>query len=120
MEIRTSCFVFCTVLGACAAADRRPIVDMAGVDPGLYQVHLEKCRSYAGQVETGTEVALGALVSAVGLAAAGAFFGDSELTGRAVGVGLVTGSTEGAVKVMAERNLVQRNCMQARGYAVFN
>jgi len=108
------------LVGACAVTDRTPIVEMQGVDATRYQADLQDCQNYAGQVDVERQLLLNAIVGAVGLAAVGVFFGNGELTERAIGAGLVAGSAKGAEQAVSERNLVIRNCLRARGYRVFN
>ncbi|OGT72939.1 MAG: hypothetical protein A3H44_01810 [Gammaproteobacteria bacterium RIFCSPLOWO2_02_FULL_57_10] len=108
------------VLTACAGAQRRPIVDMQGVNVAQYNQDLAECQSYAEQVEAGRQVAGGAVAGAVVGAAIGAVVGNSDTAQRAAGAGAVGGGARGAAGAMQERNQVLSNCLRGRGYRVLN
>lgn len=108
------------VLTSCAGAQRRPIVDMQGVNVAQYNRDLAECQSYADEVEAGRQVAQGAVAGAVVGAAIGAVVGNSDTAQRAAGAGAVGGGARGAAGAVQERNQVLRNCLIGRGYRVLN
>ncbi|MGB4248751.1 MAG: hypothetical protein WBJ75_13635 [Pseudohongiellaceae bacterium] len=108
------------ILTACAGAQRRPIVDMQGVNVAQYNQDLAECQSYADEVEAGRQVAGGAVAGAVVGAAIGAAVGSSDTAQRAAGAGAVGGGARGAASAVRERNQVLSNCLRGRGYRVLN
>ncbi|MDP1931613.1 MAG: glycine zipper family protein [Gammaproteobacteria bacterium] len=119
--MKTLIYVFpLLVLTACAGTDRRPIVDMQGVNVTQYNQDLAECQAYADEVEAGRQVAQGAVAGAVVGAAVGAVVGNSDTVQRAAGAGAVGGGARGAANAAAERRQVISNCLRGRGYRVLN
>ncbi|MDO8273445.1 MAG: glycine zipper family protein [Gammaproteobacteria bacterium] len=108
------------VLTACAGVQRRPIVDMQGVNVAQYNQDLAECQGYADEAEAGRQVAGGAVAGAVVGAAIGAAVGNSDTAQRAAGAGAVGGGARGAASAVRERNQVLSNCLRGRGYRVLN
>ncbi len=105
-------------LGACAG--KRVIVDTQGVDMSRYERDYADCETYAGQVNTGGQVARSAGFGAAIGAALGAIFGNSSAVARGAGAGGVVGGAKGAVRGDNEKTQVLRNCLRGRGYRVLN
>jgi outer membrane lipoprotein SlyB len=108
------------LLAGCAGTDRRPIVDMQGVNVAQYNNDLVECQNYAADVEAGRQVVQGAAGGAVVGAVVGAAVGNSDTAQRAAGAGAAAGATRGAVNAARERDQVLRNCLRGRGYRVLN
>ena len=110
-------------LAACAGADYRPVVDMAGHTQAEYDRDLATCQNRARSVRDNDDVAedagLGALGGAAGGAVLGAIGGNA---GLGAGVGAVAGLVgAGGYKEVETENREQRiitNCMRARGFNV--
>lgn len=108
------------LLAGCRATDDRPIVDMQGVSVTQYNSDLAQCQAYADEVETGRQVARGAVGGAVVGGAVGAVVGNSDTAQRTAGAGAVLGAARGTGEAMRERDRVLRNCLIGRGYRVLN
>ena len=102
----------------CATDPNKPIIDPEGVDMGLYQADLEKCKQVARQVEqkAGNKAVTGAVV----LGLMGAIFGDRDTVKKSAAAGFVGGGAEGLKETEIERGKVVKNCLRARGYDVLN
>ena len=109
-----------SLLAACAATDKNPIVDMRGVNESQYIADVGECSTYAEQVDLKQELILQSIFGAIAIGSIGVIVGDSGIAEQAVGIGAVSGASQGAVNVIDERNRVMRQCMLARGYVVFN
>jgi len=76
-----------TILGGCAGANVRPIVDLKGKDQATYENDLQQCQSYAtqqsGAATTGAMAAAGGAVlgAALGLVAGGNRTGIAQTAG---------------------------------------
>ena len=97
-----------------------PIVDMRGVNASQYRVDLSECNQYAAQVSVGQRAGAGAVAGAVIGGAVGAAVGNSDTAQRSAGAGAVIGGVRGGADGYRERNVVVRNCLRNRGYAVLN
>jgi len=97
-----------------------PIVDMKGVDPAQYRVDLLECQQYADDVAVGSRAAGGAAAGAVVGGLVGATVGNSDTAKRSAGAGAVVGGARGTGDALRERQVVVRNCLRHRGYAVLN
>jgi hypothetical protein len=114
-------FGLVAALAGCAASQYRPIVDLQGADPYLYEQDLADCQSYARQVDPGANAVAGAAVGALIGAAFGVAIGDSgdyARTGAAIGA--VDGAIAGGAGSAATQVDIIRNCMAGRGYVVLN
>lgn len=105
-------------LGGCAS--QRVIVDTKGMDMSRYNQDYAECETYAGQVNTGGQVARSAGFGAAVGAALAAIFGNSGDVARGAGAGGVVGGAKGAVRGDQEKSQVLRNCLRGRGYRVLN
>ena len=100
----------------------RPIVDMRGLDPALFEADFGQCQSLAAQQASAAQTAAtNAVVGAVlfGLIAAAAG-GDSRMVGQSAAVGAVAGGTQGGVDGALSQIQIMRNCMGGRGYVLLN
>lgn len=111
---------FLIALGVAGCASNRVIVDTKGVDMSRYDQDYAECQTYAGQVNTGGQVAKSAGFGAAVGAALGAIFGNSSDVARGAGAGGVVGGAKGAVRGDSEKGQVLRNCLRGRGYRVLN
>ena len=110
------------LLAGCAGRERPPggvIVDMKGVDRAQYQADLTECEQYADQVDVAGQAAAGAVGGAVVGGLIGAVVDDAA-PGRGAAVGGIAGGATGTVKGIEERQVVIKNCLRNRGYAVLN
>lgn len=115
------CLVLICSVAACAGrGGRGPIVDMRGVDPAQYRIDHMECQEYAEQVEMGGRAATGAAAGAVVGGLIGAAVGNSDTAKRSAGAGAVVGGARGTGDAVRERQMVVRNCLRNRGYAVLN
>lgn len=111
-----------TLAAGCAGRAGRggPIVDMRGVDPAQYRIDHMECLEYADQVAVGGRAAGGAAAGAVLGGLVGAAVGNSDTAKRSAGAGAVVGGARGTGDAVRERQVVVRNCLRNRGYAVLN
>lgn len=109
-----------TAMTACSGRAGGPIVDMRGVDPTRYRLDLMECHEYADQVAVGGRAAGGAAAGAVVGGLVGAAVGDSGTAKRSAGAGAVLGGARGTGDAVREAQVVVRNCLRNRGYAVLN
>jgi len=115
------CILLVLSLTACAGRGHRgPIVDMKGVDRAQYETDLAECRELAEQVAVGERAVTGAAAGAVIGGVVGAAAGDSGTAKRSAGVGATLGGARGTGDALRERQVVVRNCLRNRGYAVLN
>ncbi len=119
---RSLFLVLAIALSGCAQQpfSHPPIVDMRGVNEAQYRVDLEECDQYAQQVSIGQRAGAGAVAGAVIGGAVGAAVGNSDTVQRTAGAGAVVGGARGGADGFRERNVVVRNCLRNRGYAVLN
>jgi len=117
MKLIYSLFIILAVSGC---ASKKVIIDKEGVDMSKYEQDLEACKQYAEEVETGSEVAKGAVGGAVIGGAVGAIIGGRRSAGTLAGVGAVTGSARGGSSASREKSQVIKNCLRGRGYRVLN
>jgi len=108
------------ILAVSACASKKVIIDKEGVDMSKYEQDLEACKQYAEEVETGSEVAKGAVGGAVIGGAVGAILGGRRSAGTLAGVGAVTGAAHGGGGASREKGQVIKNCLRGRGYRVLN
>ncbi len=109
------------VLGGCAGAQYRPIVDTQGVDMAQYANDLADCRDYAAQVHAADRVAAGAVAGAVVGTVIGALFGlRGQSLAQVAGTGAVAGGARGGVQAAQTQVDIVRNCMAGRGYRVLS
>ena len=114
-------------LGACAY-NQSPVVDLTNVSTADYQRDLAYCESFAESVAKGEASQVAAANGAASAAGTGAIVGafDDGLEGAVVGalagalVGAITGSIEGAVDATYTQEQVLRNCLQDKGYQVYD
>jgi outer membrane lipoprotein SlyB len=115
---------FITLLILCAfssgCASKRIIVDTKGINMAQYNQDLSECTIYAEQVDVGRQAAGRAVAGAAVGAAIGAAVGNSDTAQRGAGVGAIAGGTRGAGTAQREKQVVVRNCLRNRGYAVLN
>lgn len=105
-------------LSGCAAP--QVIIDKQGVDMSMYEQDLDECRHYAEEVETGSEVAKGAVGGAVIGGAVGAILGGRRSAEKLGGVGAITGAAGAGSSAGKGKNQVIKNCLRGRGYKVLN
>ncbi|EGR0298266.1 glycine zipper family protein [Vibrio parahaemolyticus] len=119
--------VLSSSLAACAY-NQKPVVDMTNVDQAQYEQDFAYCQGYAEKVDK-TEAAKsdatnGAMTGALIGAAAGAL--EDGIGGAAVGavagsaVGASAGALGGANDSTKTQALVLRNCLQNKGYTVYD
>ncbi len=114
-------FGLVAALAGCATSQYRPIVDLQGADPYLYEEDLADCQSYARQVDPAANAVTGAVVGALIGAAFGVAIGDSSdfaRTGAAIGA--VDGALVGGAGSAGTQVDIIRNCMAGRGYVVLH
>ena len=110
------------ILGGCAGANVRPIVDLKGKDQATYENDLQQCQSYAtqqsGAASTGAMAAAGGAVlgAALGLVAGGNRTGIAQTAG----VGGVIGGAGGMFEGNKAQENVVKQCLRGRGYNVLN
>ncbi|MFD2178371.1 hypothetical protein [Veronia pacifica] len=115
------------VLTACAY-NKKPVVDLEGVDEAQYQRDFEYCQTLAEQVDKGEAAKVGAANSSVSGAVIGAISGVLEdgiggaVTGAAVGgaIGGGAGAVKGANDSTKDQAKVLRRCLKERGYKVYD
>jgi outer membrane lipoprotein SlyB len=108
------------VFAIAGCASKKIIIDKEGVDMSRYDQDLETCKQYAEEVETGSEVASGAVGGAVVGGAVGAILGGRRGAERLAAVGGVTGAARGGSSASREKVQVTKNCLRNRGYKVLN
>jgi outer membrane lipoprotein SlyB len=115
---------FITLLTLClftsGCAGKQIIVDTKGVNMAQYNQDLNECTAYAEQVNVGRQAAGRALAGAAVGAAIGAAVGNSDTAQRGAGVGAIAGGAKGTGSAQREKQVVVRNCLRNRGYAVLN
>ena len=110
------------LLGACAGADVRPIVDMKGVNEARYENDLAECQNYAKEAGgMGDTAAKGAGAGAVVGGLLGLVTGGNrtEII-QAAGAGAVIGGAGGAYKGNESQEAIVKKCLVGRGYKVLN
>jgi len=110
------------LLGACAGADVRPIVDMKGVNEARYEKDLAECQDYAKEASgMGGTAAKGAGAGAVVGGLLGLVTGGNrtEIV-QAAGAGAVIGAAGGAYKGNESQEAIVKKCLVGRGYKVLN
>jgi outer membrane lipoprotein SlyB len=119
---RTIALLLVLAATGCSSNANRPIVDMKGVNPYLYEEDLAECSEYADQVAVGQKAATGAAAGAAVGAAIGVIWdgerGSSPARGAATGA--VLGGSGGVAGGMKERSEVVKSCLRQRGYRVLN
>ena len=111
------------ILAGCGPYE--PIIDRGRTDfnEAAYQYDLAQCRAYAEQIDMGQQAAYGgALGAATGAAfgAIGGAFAGNAGTGAALGASLggLSGALGGGGSAWQDQDMVVRNCLAGRGYAV--
>lgn len=102
----------------CANHTPRQIIDMKGVDTTKYYQDVAECNQYAEQVDTGGNVAQGAIGGALIGAVVGGLIGGSDGALFGAKVFGVTGAAEGAASSVHDKKAIAVRCMQGRGYNV--
>jgi outer membrane lipoprotein SlyB len=110
-------------LSACAGADYRPVVDMAGHSNAQYNRDLALCQYQARSVRNNANEAEDAGLGAVGGAAGGAVLGA---VGGAAGIGAGVGALAGFVGVGAYKEAqtenreeqIVKNCMRMHDFTI--
>ena len=86
---RTIALLLVLAVAGCSGNANKPIVDMKGVNPYLYEEDLAECSEYADQVAVGQKAATGAAAGAAVGAAIGVIWdgerGGSPARGAATG-----------------------------------
>ena len=108
------------VLLTAGCASRQIIIDPQGVNMTQYNQDLNDCTTLAEQVNVGRQAGGRALAGAAVGAAIGAAVGNSDTAQRGAGVGAIAGGAKGAGRAVTEKQVVVRNCLRNRGYAVLN
>lgn len=114
-------------LSGCAY-NQSPVVDMQGVNEIQYQEDFAYCEHYAANLDKDEAINVGATNGAAVGAGTGAIAGAFEdgLPGAAAGaligaiVGGVSGATESSLISTEQQALVLRNCLQHKGYKVYD
>jgi len=106
------------VTAGCGARRGGVVIDPTGVDMGMYHQDLAECQEIAKQVP-GQAVG-GAVGGALVGGAVGGIVGNSTTAQKGAGAGAVVGGARGARAARQERQLVVKNCLRNRGYAVLN
>lgn len=117
MKIICSLFIIFAVSGC---ASKKVIIDREGVDMSKFEQDLQACSQYAEEVESGSEVAKGAVGGAAIGGAVGAILGGRRTAEKLAGVGAVTGAARGGSGASMEKSHVIKNCLRGRGYKVLN
>ena len=117
MKLFYSLIIFIALTGC---ASKKVIIDTKGVDMSRYQQDLDECTQYAEEVETGSQVATGAVGGAVIGGAVGAILGGRRTAEKLAGVGAVTGAARGGSSASQEKSQVIKSCLRGRGYRVLN
>lgn len=107
-------------LALCACARNKPIVDTKGIDRVAYQQDLAECQAYASEVDTGGQVASGAVTGAVVGGAMGAVINGGKGARTGAGIGAIGGTAKGVARSSREQQQVVKNCLRGRGYKVLN
>jgi outer membrane lipoprotein SlyB len=113
--------VLVSALAGCATSgpNFRPVVDLKGQDPAVYDQNLRECQQYALQVSGAADRAVaGAVAGALLGVAFAAIGGGSRNVGA--GIGGLSGATSGAVAgENSQRSIISR-CLAGRGFSVLN
>jgi outer membrane lipoprotein SlyB len=118
--------IFILLAASCAPISQyEPIIDTQGHDFTLakYQKDLRECRAYAARISPADQAMGNALAGAAFGAAIGAILGtgfDSIGQSAAIGAGMggVSGGAQGATSAIEKQQLIIKNCLRGRGYAV--
>ncbi len=111
-----------TLIGGCAGAGVRPIVDLQGKNRDTYENDLQQCQAYATQQS-------GAATGGLSGAAAGAFIGallglvaggNTTDIAQVGGIGAVVGGAGGMYEGNKAQEDVVKQCLRGRGYSVLN
>jgi len=105
------------ILNGCAARNNI-VLDPQGVDMGKYQADLQQCEKFSRQAnsKSGKGLVGGAVVGAI----AGNIVGNSKTGRNGAKLGALGGLVKGAIATKRERQLIVKNCLRNRGYAVLN
>ncbi len=106
MKLRVSVLLIALLLGGCAAAPYRPVID-TGVSRGNYDADLEDCQQLAAQRPVAANAGGGA---AVGL--------RGNDVARVAAWGAANGGVNGVAYGVAEQREIIARCMAGRGYNV--
>jgi len=104
-------------LNGCAGRNNI-VLDPQGLDMGQYQADLAQCEKFSRQANSkaGKGMVGGAIVGAI----AGNIVGNSKTRRNGAKLGALGGLVKGAVATKRERQLIVKNCLRNRGYAVLN
>ena len=106
------------VVSGCAARKPHVVLDPSGVDMGAYQADLNQCIDIAKQVDS--KALKGAVGGAVVGKVAGNIIGNGKTGRKGAKLGALSGLVKGAVATKHARNIIVKNCLRNRGYAVLN
>src|SRR5580693_6982945 len=107
-----------SMLGGCAPAPYRPIVDY-GTPQGNYDGDLEDCQRLANNVQPANNAVAGAVAGAVLGALLGRAVGlNGSQTGNVAAWGAASGGVQGLAVGSAQWTAVVNRCMVGRGYNV--
>ncbi|MEJ2087702.1 MAG: glycine zipper family protein [Gammaproteobacteria bacterium] len=114
--------VVALLFAGCTANANKPIVDMKGVSPSLYEQDLGECKEYADEVAMTEKALSGAAAGAAVGAAVGVIWDghNGNNPGRGAATGAVLGGSGGVASGVTERSQVVKNCLRNRGYRVLN
>ena len=97
-----------------------PIVDTKGVNMTQYELDLEECSIFAGDISTGKSIAKGAVTGAAVGAVIEAITDDARSRRDAIEIGAVSGGAKSGIRAVQEKEQIVRRCLRGRGYKVLN
>ena len=113
-------YALIVIVSVTGCASKKIIIEKEGVDMSRYEQDLDSCKQYAEEVDTGSQLASGAVGGAVIGGAVGAILGGRRSAGKLAAVGGVTGAARGGSSASQEKSVVIKNCLRNRGYKVLN
>ena len=85
-----------------------------------YELDLEECSIFAGDISTGKSIAKGAATGAAVGAVIEAITDDERSWGDTFEVSAVTGGAQSGIKATRQKEQIVRRCLRGRGYKVLN
>lgn len=114
--------VLLLALAGCASsgANFRPVVDLQGRDPALYEQNLRECQQYALQVAGAADQAAAGAVAGAVLGTAFAVIVGGGHRNTAAGLGALSGAASGAAAGERNQRSIISRCLAGRGFSVLN